>query len=66
MKTIDHRELLTLRDRGAQIIETLPALEYNATHIAGAIHMPLRDVMRKAAAIIDRERPAVTYCRDTL
>lgn len=66
MKTIDHRELLTLRNHGAQIIETLPAFEYNATHIAGAIHMPLRDLPGKAAAILSRERPVVAYCRDSL
>jgi rhodanese-related sulfurtransferase len=66
MKTIGHREVLELQDRGAQIIEVLPAFEYNTTHIAGALHLPLRDVMRKAAVMLGRERPVIAYCRDTL
>jgi rhodanese-related sulfurtransferase len=66
MKTIDHREVLALQARGAQIIETLPPSEYNTTHIKGALHLPLRDVMRKAAATLVRERPVIAYCRDTL
>ena len=66
MKTIEYREVLSLRDRGAQIIETLPPFEYNATHVAGAIHMPLRDVIRRAPAILSRDRPVIAYCRDTL
>jgi rhodanese-related sulfurtransferase len=65
MKIIGHRELIALRNRGAQVIETLPASEYNAAHIAGAIHMPLRRLPGKAA-ILSRERPVVAYCRDSL
>ena len=66
MKIINHKEVLALRARGAQIVDVLPASEYNTTHIAGAIHLPLRDVMRKAPSMLARERPVIAYCRDTL
>ena len=57
---------MSLRGAGAQIVETLPASEYNTTHIAGAIHMPLGDVIHKAPTTLERGRPVVTYCRDSL
>jgi len=50
----------------AQIVDVLPSHEYNATHIRGAIHIPLRNLQREAPAALDRARPVVVYCRDCL
>jgi len=50
----------------AQIVDVLPSHEYNTTHIRGAIHIPVGHILRDARAKLDRARPAVVYCRDTL
>ncbi len=50
----------------AQIVDVLPSHEYDAAHIRGAIHIPLRNLLRDAPATLDRARPVVVYCRDCL
>ena len=51
---------------GVQIVNVLPSHEYNAAHISGAIHIPLRHILHHAPAALDRARPVVVYCRDSL
>ena len=51
---------------GAQIVDVLPAHEYNAAHIKGAIHIPLRRILTDAPAMLHRSLPIVVYCRDSL
>ncbi len=51
---------------GVQIVDVLPSHEYNAAHIRGAIHIPLRHILHDAPAALDRARPVVVYCRDSL
>ncbi len=65
MRIIDHREVQDYAARGAQIIEVLPAHEYERTHIRGAIHIPLRMLITRAPEL-DRSRPVIVYCRDAL
>jgi len=66
MREIQHRELAEMVATGAQIVEVLPSHEYNAAHIRGAIHVPLGRILRNAPAALDRDRPLVVYCRDSL
>jgi rhodanese-related sulfurtransferase len=67
VREIEHQELSTIRASGvAQIVDVLPSHEYNAAHIRGAIHVPLGRIMRDAPDHLDRTRPLVVYCRDTL
>jgi len=66
VREIQHRELAKLRALGAQIVDVLPAHEYNAAHIRDALHVPLGRILRDAPASLDRERPVVVYCRDSL
>lgn len=56
--------MLTAGD--AQIVDVLPSHEYNTAHIRGAIHIPLRRIFSDAPSSLNRERPVVVYCRDTL
>jgi rhodanese-related sulfurtransferase len=49
---------------GAQLVDVLPAEEYEAEHIAGAVNLPLKELTREAAARLDRNRPVVVYCWD--
>jgi rhodanese-related sulfurtransferase len=52
---------------GAQLVEVLPADEYDAEHLLGAVHLPLKSLTREAAGrILDRGRPVVVYCWDAL
>jgi len=51
---------------GVQIVDVLPSHEYDAAHIRGAVHIPLRRIIRDAPASLDRTRPVVVYCRDSL
>ena len=55
-----------MRSSGAQILDVLPAYEYNGTHIKGALHIPLRRILADAPASLDRSRRVVVYCRDSL
>jgi rhodanese-related sulfurtransferase len=64
-KVIDRTELQALLGRGAQLVEVLPAREYEEDHIPGAICMPLSKIDRERVKALDRSRPVITYCWDT-
>ncbi len=60
-------ELQRLVDHGAQLVEVLPKEEYDAEHLPGALHLPLKTLTRQTAAeLLDRGRPIVVYCWDGL
>ena len=59
-------ELHKLIDRGAQVVEVLPADDYAPVHLPGAITLPLRELDEQHAAVLDRARPVVVYCWDSL
>ncbi len=60
---IDRRGVQQLLIRGAQLVDVLPAEEYAAEHLAGAINIPLKDLDAETAGL-DRNRPVVVYCWD--
>ena len=66
MREIQHRELLQTLSSGTQIVDVLPTHEYNTAHIRDAIHIPVGRILRDAPTILDRSRPVVVYCRDSL
>ena len=49
---------------GAQLVEVLPAREYEEDHLPGARSIPLRKVNAESAATLDRGRPLIVYCWD--
>jgi rhodanese-related sulfurtransferase len=57
------RELL---DDGAQLIEVLPAENYAAGHLPGAINIPLKSLDARSSAALDGSKPVVVYCWDGL
>ncbi|MDQ3985168.1 MAG: rhodanese-like domain-containing protein [Actinomycetota bacterium] len=61
---INIREVRNLIDRGAQLVEVLPAKEYEEEHLPGAINIPLKSLTPDVAARLDRVRPIVVYCWD--
>jgi len=62
---IDNDALRSLLDRGdVQLVEVLPAEEYEEEHLPGAISLPIKQLDASTAAVLDRARPVVVYCWD--
>jgi rhodanese-related sulfurtransferase len=62
---ITRDELRELTSRGAQLVEVLPAEEYEWAHLPGAVNLPLAE-MGSGPVPLDRSRPVIVYCHDTL
>jgi rhodanese-related sulfurtransferase len=62
---IDRVELQKLTGRGAQLIEVLPAEEYDWAHLPGAVSMPLK-ALDGSMQRLDRSQPVIVYCNDSL
>jgi rhodanese-related sulfurtransferase len=60
---IDRDELQALTGQGAQLVEVLPADEYDWAHLLGAVNLPLKELDTKASQL-DRSRPVIVYCHD--
>ena len=61
---IDRDRLQQLVAAGAQLIEVLPAREYEEDHLPGARSIPLKKLDRDAVATLDPEQPIIVYCWD--
>jgi rhodanese-related sulfurtransferase len=55
-----------VEQEAAQLVEVLPRAEYDAEHLAGAVSLPLKQLRAVTAATLDRARPVITYCHDSL
>ena len=66
MREVEHREVIAMLSAGAQIVDVLPAQEYNGAHIKGAVHIPLSRILADAPTLLVRSRRTVVYCRDSL
>ena len=65
MPTEIHRdEVRRLAASGAQLVEVLPAREYEDEHIASAINIPLKTLDRQTTARLRRDQPVIVYCHD--
>lgn len=58
-------EVRTLTAQGAQLVEVLPADEYEWAHLPGAVSLPLSR-LDEGMEQLDRSRPVIAYCNDTL
>ena len=62
---IDRDALQRLRrDEHAQLVEVLPADEFEDEHLPGAINIPLKTLDRESTASLDPQRPVIVYCYD--
>ena len=61
---IGRDEVRRLIEGGAQLVEVLPADQYEEEHLPGAISIPLTELNRVTTSRLDRERPVVVYCHD--
>jgi rhodanese-related sulfurtransferase len=62
---IGRDEVQRLTRRGAQLVEVLPPKEYEWAHLPGAMNVPLKD-LGDGGVPLDRARPVIVYCHDTL
>ena len=60
---IGRDELRTLTGQGAQLVEVLPAGDYEWAHLPDAVHIPLKELDARAGQL-DRSRPVIAYCHD--
>jgi len=52
---IGREDLRRLTEQGAQLVEVLPADEYDWAHLPGAVNLPLKELDAKAGQL-DRSR----------
>ncbi len=62
---IGRDELRKLTDEGAQLVEVLPADDYEWAHLPGAVSLPLKQLDNRMEQL-DRSRPVIVYCHDTI
>jgi rhodanese-related sulfurtransferase len=62
----DLRAVRRLMDEGATLVEVLPEAEYREEHLPGAINLPLKRLDAESFSRLDRGRPVVVYCWDSL
>jgi rhodanese-related sulfurtransferase len=65
-RPIELKQLDRLLADGAQLVEALPADEYEEGHLPGAVSLPLKELTSARAEELDRGRPVVVYCWDSL
>lgn len=63
-KDINRDDLQRLLTAGSQLVEVLPAEEYNEAHLPNAINIPLKKLDTQSVKILDQARPVITYCHD--
>jgi rhodanese-related sulfurtransferase len=61
----DRREVQALLNRGAQLVEVLPADEYEEEHLPNAMNLPLRKLEKEAKERLDPGKPVIVYCWDS-
>jgi rhodanese-related sulfurtransferase len=60
---IDRNELQRLvAEEQGQLVEVLPAPEFEEEHLPGAINIPLKELNGETAKQLDRQRPVIVYC----
>lgn len=61
---IDRERVQELLAAGAQLVEVLPAEEFEDERLPGAVNIPLKQLNAATAGQLDRSRPVVVYCYD--
>lgn len=63
-ESIDTARVQELLAHGAQLVEVLPAADYEREHLPGATSIPLTEMTADRVLELDRERPVIAYCYD--
>jgi rhodanese-related sulfurtransferase len=62
---IDRRAVEYLLDQDGQLVDVLGSEAYEDEHIAGAVNLPLA-ILPERVSRLDRDRPVIVYCFDSL
>jgi rhodanese-related sulfurtransferase len=66
-ESVGRERVRQLVEEGAQVLEVLEGRQYRLAHLPGAVHIPAWELSRdRAEQALDRNRPVVVYCFDTL
>jgi rhodanese-related sulfurtransferase len=52
------------REEHAQLVEVLPADEFEDEHLPDAINIPLKTLDAESTMSLDPQRPVIVYCND--
>ena len=63
---IDLAQTERLVSGGAQLVEVLPANEYGEAHIPERSTCRSRSSTARTATVLDRSRPVIVYCWDSI
>ena len=63
-RAVGIEETQRLVEAGAQLVDVLPAGEYQEAHIPGSVNVPLKRMTAETTALLDRSRPVIVYCHD--
>lgn len=67
VESVRRERVRQLVEEGAQVLEVLEGRQYRLAHLPGAVHVPAWELSReRAEQALDRNRPVVVYCFDTL
>lgn len=66
VEVVDLASVRRLIAAGGQLVEVLPADEYEELHLPGAISIPLKQLDAVTAQKLDPGRDVVVYCWDGL
>jgi rhodanese-related sulfurtransferase len=64
--TVHLADVKRLISEGVQIVEVLPAEEYDEEHLPGAVSIPLKTLDARSTERLDRRFPVLVYCWDGL
>ena len=53
-----------LREEHAQLVDVLPADEFEDEHLPGAINIPLKTLDAESTESLESQRPVIAYCHD--
>ncbi|MDQ2942621.1 MAG: rhodanese-like domain-containing protein [Candidatus Dormibacteraeota bacterium] len=63
-RIVDRETVQKMVNQGAQLVEVLPAEEYQEDHLPGAVSHPLKQLDEEVGEI-DRNRAVIVYCWDS-
>lgn len=63
-RDITRNDVQRLIANGAQLVEVLPADEYDEAHLPEAINIPLKKLDRQSVKPLNSFRPIIAYCHD--
>jgi rhodanese-related sulfurtransferase len=63
-KVVNRDDVQRMVLEGAQLVDVLPAQDYESEHIPGAISIPLKTFGVDLVQRLDTARPVIVYCHD--